>query len=138
MLRRHFVAGTVFRSYLATNCRKCKALCEYMNYYIYSGNLCLGESKLDRSDLSMGMVHGVFIPAPEYQKVKSTLLLFVNEQYDEYYEKRDELGLTLQDDSGNIIATNTIHIEDYWLETNEMNVEVALTDGQSWPANEYT
>ncbi|USD19845.1 hypothetical protein MJO52_12210 [Microbulbifer variabilis] len=109
-----------------------------MNYYILSKDLCLGRSRLEHADLSMGMVHGIFTQEPDYQKVKNVFKLFANEQYDEYYQKRDDLELTLQDESGNKISTHFIHIEDYSPEFEEISVEVKLVDPQSWAGNANT
>ncbi|WP_444905051.1 hypothetical protein ACJJIU_10170 [Microbulbifer sp. CnH-101-E] len=131
------------RSYLCTKNAQSKpplrtALCEHMNYYILSKNLYLGQSRLEHADLSMGMVHGRFIQGPGYQKVKSVFKLFASKQYDEYHQKRDDLELTLLDESGNKISTGFIHIEDYSPEFEEISVEVKLVNAQSWAGIENT
>ncbi|WP_444907560.1 hypothetical protein ACJJIR_05325 [Microbulbifer sp. SSSA008] len=109
-----------------------------MNYYILSKDFYIGQSRLEHADLGVGMVHGRFIQGPDYQKVKSVFKLFASEQYDEYYQKRDGLELMLQDESGNKISTDFIHIEDYSPEFEEISVEVKLVNGQSWAGIENT
>ncbi|WHI48160.1 hypothetical protein [Microbulbifer sp. VAAF005] len=109
-----------------------------MNYYIFSKDFYIGQSRLEYSDLSMGMVHGRFIQGPGYQKVKNVFKLFTSEQYDEYYQKRDDLELILQDESGNKISNDFIHVEDFSPEFEEIIVEVKLVSAQSWAGIENT
>jgi len=96
----------------------------------------IGSSGLEYGDLSMGMVHGEFVPSSEYDDVKSIFLLFTDEKHDEYYKKRDDLNLTLQDESGKNIPTEWIHIEDYLSENDEIRVEICLLNPELWSNSE--
>jgi hypothetical protein len=100
----------------------------------------IGESRLENTDSSMGVLNGVFIPGPAYRDVEPVFRLYRQagtsvadmdeEKMRAFFDARDGLALSLVSENGQPLPVNTIHIDGYAEELGEYEVTV-WTDGTS-------
>lgn len=107
--------------------------------------VAVGYSDLEEADPSLGRARGRFRPGVGYELVQPIFRLYTEavpapgaavsdaEKLDRYHRSRDALGLSLEDDSGRLIRTTTIHISDYSERRGgSMDVEVLISDRGYW------
>ena len=107
--------------------------------------VAVGYSDLEEADPSLGRARGRFRPGVGYDLVQPIFRLFAEavpapgaevedqEKLDRYHRSRDALGLSLEDDSGQLIRTSAIHITDYSERTGgTLDVEVLIPDSGYW------
>ena len=90
-----------------------------MRYRILSEGQVIGESDLEGGDPAMGVASGHFHPAEAYEEVRGLFREYqqASETGDQHAierccRRRDELGLTLQEQDGRSIAVGWVHILD--------------------------
>jgi hypothetical protein len=86
----------------------------------------------------MGVAQGVFVPLPDYKEVQPVFRLYAEAgasladqdaaKVDDYYKARDALGLYDITATGECVATECVHIDDYSKEIGEMEVSVIAAD----------
>lgn len=107
--------------------------------------IAVGYSELEEMDPQLGRARGRFRPGVGYDLVQPVFRLYAEavpapggavasqEKLDRYYRSRDALGLQLEDDTGRIVATSAIHIEDYSdRRDGGIQLEVLVTDRGYW------
>jgi hypothetical protein len=104
-------------------------------YRVMRQGQTIGTSRLEKADLGMGVAFGEFEPLPAYESVRAIFHLFADAQGDaamlrRYYEERDSLNLTLEDEQGHQFVTNWIHIYDF--EDLDRELEVQTADPAFW------
>ncbi len=112
-------------------------------YEILLGGEVLGRSPLAGRDSGMGLALGPFTPTFAFTKVEDVFALFAEASKDagdtskvnEYYKKRDALGLKLRSPEGADIATDWIHITDFRsdLGADACEIEVRPSDPEFFP-----
>lgn len=108
-------------------------------------SIVVGWSDLERADPLAGTARGLFRPGVGYDLVQPVFNLYAEavpapgaevrdrEKLDRYLRSRDALALSLEDDSGRVIRTSAIHIEDYSARRGGgMEVEVLIPDTDYW------
>jgi len=111
--------------------------------------IAIGYSELEEMDPALGRARGKFRPGVGYDLVQPVFKLFAEaiptpgaavvsqEKLDRYYKSRDALGLQLEDDTGRIVATSAIHIEDYSdRRGGGLHLEVLVSDRGYWKHRE--
>jgi hypothetical protein len=111
--------------------------------------IAIGYSELEEIDPALGRARGKFRPGVGYDLVQPVFKLFAEavpapgatvvsqEKLDRYYKSRDALGLQLEDDTGRVVATSSIHIEDYsGRRGGGLHVEVLVSDRGYWKHRE--
>jgi hypothetical protein len=115
-------------------------------YRVEAQGLLIGESDLETADPGMGVASGQFHAAPGYLQVQLIFRMYADAIPDtsagqtngpllqQYYQRRDALGLRLTDAEGKVIATSAIHISDFTREAgvDAMELEVFLADTSFW------
>jgi hypothetical protein len=91
-------------------------------FKIRSRGQLIGETDLEMHDSGMNVRMGGFHPSPGYLQVRSVFkaysdamdLVGVSQQkaLGDYYRRRDELALTIQDPNGQEVPASSIHIVD--------------------------
>jgi hypothetical protein len=109
-----------------------------MQFTVQCAGMVIGHSELLDRDEGMGVVGGVFLPAPDYARVQAIFRLFAEanaetsaqptdeEKLARYYAARDALGLELVDAAGRRVRTRTIHIADYSVEGGSEAIEIEV------------
>lgn len=104
----------------------------------------VGWSDLEASDPFAGTARGRFRPGVGYDLVQPVFLLYAEavpergtevrdrEKLERYLKSRDALGLSLEDDTGRVVRTSAIHIEDYSASRGGIEVEVLISDQEYW------
>src|SRR5688572_24105197 len=111
--------------------------------------IAIGYSELEDIDPALGRARGKFRPGVGYDLVQPVFRLFAEavpapgaavasqEKLDRYQKSRDALGLQLEDDTGRIVATSAIHIEDYSdRRGGSIHLEVLTADRGYWKHRE--
>jgi len=105
----------------------------------------VGYSELEDIEPSVGRARGRFRPGVGYELVQPIFRLFSEavpepdgrvadaEKLERYHRSRDALGLSLEDDTGRVIRTTTIHIADYSDRKNgSIDVDILISDAAYW------
>jgi len=108
-------------------------------------NIVVGWSDLEDAEPELGRARGLFRPGVGYELVEPVFRLYTeaipepghavtdSEKLDRYHRARDELALSLEDDSGRVIPTSGIHIADYsHRRGGHMEIEVLIADRGYW------
>jgi hypothetical protein len=111
--------------------------------------IAIGYSELEDIDPALGRARGTFRPGVGYDLVQPVFRLYADavpspgaavasqEKLERYYKSRDALGLQLEDDTGRIVTTSAIHIEDYSdRRGGGIHVEVLVSDRGYWKHRE--
>jgi hypothetical protein len=110
-----------------------------LNYRILINGKIIGYSELEGRDIGMGVCYGNFIPTSEYENYRSLFRLYIeamilrdeHQQYEEkmneYYEKRDLLRITVEEEGGRSIPVGAVTIVDVFAEFGYYDVEVILS-----------
>lgn len=109
------------------------------------GNVVVGWSDLEQGDVAAGRERGLFRPGVGYDLVQPVFQLYAEamtgaegevrdpDKLDRYYRARDALGLVLEDESGSVVRTNTIHIADYsHRRGGRIELDVLIADPGYW------
>jgi hypothetical protein len=107
--------------------------------------IAVGYSDLEDADPALGRARGVFRPGLAYDLVQPIFSLYAEavpkaggevadkEKLERYYKSRDALKLELEDDTGRVIHTGTIHISDYSARRGgTLELEVLINDAGYW------
>lgn len=102
----------------------------------------VGHSDLEQFEAGTGRASGVFRPGLGYELVQPVFRLFAQAvsrdgsvdqaKLVRYYKARDALNLELQDAAGTPIRTSTIHIADYSVEGEGIELDVLISDETYW------
>ena len=111
--------------------------------------IAIGYSELEEIEPSLGRARGKFRPGVGYDLVQPVFRLYAEavpapgaevasqEKLDRYLKSRDALGLQLEDDTGRLVATSVIHIEDYSdRRGGSIQLEVLVSDRGYWKHRE--
>ncbi|GLQ99152.1 hypothetical protein [Dyella mobilis] len=87
---------------------------------VYSGELLIGWSELESGDPPMGVAFGKFIPAPDYEAVRSAAVELENEE-------RGVPHLSIRLSDGTVLrSAGGVHITDHSVELGENGREIAV------------
>jgi len=102
----------------------------------------VGHSELEHIEPGTGRASGAFRPGLGYELVQPIFRLYAQavsrdgsvdqEKLARYYKARDALALELQDAHGAPIRTSTIHIADYSVEGESIELDVLIPDESYW------
>lgn len=120
-----------------------------MRHTVKMAGVIIGHSELEEAEPSLGRAWGAFRPGFGYDLVQPVFRLFTEavpmrggeprdtEKLARYHAARDQLGLSLVDAGGNVIATSTIHIADYADgPATTMELDVLIGDDAYWSSRE--
>ena len=117
-----------------------------MRHTLRLSGVIVGHSELEHAEPELGRARGAFRPGLGYDLVQPIFRLFAEAvppagdverdqaKLDRYYKARDALPLELQDATGRVIATTTIHIADYRSELgpDALELDVLIKDEDYW------
>ena len=95
---------------------------------------------LEYRDPSMGVAWGIFSPTSDYENYRSIFRLYTKaltlqlehepyeENFKEYFEKKDQLSITLEQEDGKTIPITSLGITDFSNELGEYEVEVHISN----------
>src|SRR4051794_29113914 len=105
-----------------------------MEYRITADGEVIGTSCLERCDPSMGVVDGVFVPSPAYERVRAVFRLYADAgtsvanqdtaKLEAYYAARDALHLGVETEEGVQLPVIMVHVTDYSPEIGEYEVSI--------------
>lgn len=107
--------------------------------------ITVGYSELEEADPAVGRARGRFRPGVGYELVQPVFDLFTEavpeaggpvvdeEKLQRYHRSRDALALSLEDDTGRVLATRAIHIADYSRQLDgAIELDVLISDRGYW------
>lgn len=107
--------------------------------------VAVGYSDLEDIEPALGRARGEFRPGVGYDLVQPVFRLYAEAvpvrggdvedkaKLERYTRSRDALGLTLEDDSGRVIRTSAIHVNDYSDQRGgALELEVLISDREYW------
>jgi hypothetical protein len=116
-----------------------------MRHTLKLHGVIVGSSELEHVEPDLGRAWGEFRPGLGYEMVQPVFRLFAQavprdgtakdkEKLDRYYKARDALRLELEDTTGHVIHTSTVHIADYTVEEGEnaLELDVLISDDAYW------
>jgi hypothetical protein len=116
-----------------------------MRHTLKLHGVIVGSSELEHVEPDLGRAWGEFRPGLGYEMVQPVFRLFAQavprdgtakdkEKLDRYYKARDALRLELEDTTGRVIHTSTVHIADYTVEEGEnaLELDVLISDDAYW------
>jgi hypothetical protein len=116
-----------------------------MRHTLKLHGVIIGSSELEHVEPDLGRAWGEFRPGLGYEMVQPVFRLFAQavprdgaakdkEKLDRYYKARDALRLELEDTTGHVIRTSTVHIADYTVEEGEnaLELDVLISDDGYW------
>ncbi len=116
-----------------------------MRHTLRLHGVVVGWSDLEVAEPQLGRARGRFRPGIGYDLVQPGFRLFTEavprdaagtrdqDKLERYYKARDALQLELHDDTGQPIATETIHIADYSAEQGgTIEIDVLIRDDRYW------
>ena len=116
-----------------------------MRHTLKLHGVIVGSSELEHVEPDLGRAWGEFRPGLGYEMVQPVFRLFAQavprdgtakdkEKLDRYYKARDALRLELEDTTGRVIRTSTVHIADYTVEEGEnaLELDVLISDDGYW------
>jgi hypothetical protein len=112
---------------------------------VFLKNVAVGYSDLETIEPALGRARGEFRPGVGYDLVQPIFRLYAEAvpvrggdvedkaKLERYTRSRDALGLTLEDDSGRVIQTSAIHVNDYSGQRGgSIEIEVLISDREYW------
>lgn len=113
-----------------------------MRHTLKLHGIIVGHSDLEQIEPGTGRASGRFRPGLGYELVQPIFRLYAHavsrdgsvdqEKLARYYKARDALALELQDANGAPIRTSAIHIADFTVEGDGIELDVLIPDHSYW------
>lgn len=117
-----------------------------MSFTVRLLTVIVGRTELERADPATRVASGQFRPGLGYELIQPIFRLWAEAvpigssnppdaaKLERYRRARDQLGLSLVDETGRVLETSAIHIIDYSIETGrrEYEIELCVSDSAFW------
>ena len=113
-----------------------------MRHTLKLHGIIVGHSDLEQIEPGTGRASGTFRPGLGYELVQPIFRLYAHavsrdgsvdqEKLARYYKASDALALELQDANGAPIRTSAIHIADFTVEGDGIELDVLIPDHSYW------